>query len=95
MINKLKTFIPTILVVLAVMVIAVVGHRNWFKSTPSPVITEPPAVTQPVEQPARKKKPRKVTKPAKPVPQRPEVVPVPPSYPYRVCDETGWCWTYF
>ena len=94
MINKLKTFIPTILVVLAVLVIAVVGHRNWFKSTPTP---PPPGIEEPAPEPAvKKKKPTKKPKPVtKPAPPRPAVVPVPPSYPYRVCDETGWCWTYF
>jgi outer membrane biosynthesis protein TonB len=99
MIEKLKTYIPTALVFLAVAAIAVVGHRHWLKPTPQVIVEQVLDETakykpQPNPKKQPKTKPKKKPK-TKPAPERPEVVPVPTQYPYRVCDETGWCWTYF
>lgn len=78
--------LSTALVLGALGVIGVVGHRHWF--TPSSVVVE--QVEAPAAKPVKVKKVKQTPKTVK----HPAVVPVPPHW-RRDCDEHGWCVTYW
>lgn len=115
MFEKIKSYIPYAVAILAVVVIGYIGHRPKAVKAPPPVVIEQPVEPAPVEpevvveeepsepeapvvvpqkpQPKKPvKKPKKQPKPKRQVVEHTPRVPVPG--PRRVCDETGWCWTY-
>lgn len=97
--NHFKRALVTSLVLGALVLIGIVGHRHWFTSDPATVWNPPlpewtaPAKPVKVKKPTKPRKDRPAPKTA-PVPPQSPIVPVPPQW-RRSCDASGWCWTYF